>query len=254
MSVNPIYLLSGFGMILVGVFFILYWFFFKKISFSFFLWGALAWIVAVLLKAAVSYSVTNNLVLFLRLHLPKYFAESLIWIYVGLMTGIFECGVVLLFTFIRRLRDSNYKEAIGIGIGFGSVEAILLGASSFITLLVVLLIPAKLPKDFINQIFSSLQPISTIFAPILERFSAMLIHISSTVLIIISVKLKKQGWFWLSFLYKTIVDGYAGYLIFTKGAREMVNVMNYYSIEFVFLALGLIGILILIKIKKFFND
>uniref|UniRef100_A0A7C4U8G5 YhfC family intramembrane metalloprotease n=1 Tax=candidate division WOR-3 bacterium TaxID=2052148 RepID=A0A7C4U8G5_UNCW3 len=244
--------LGHIGMILVGIAFILYWYYKKKISFKFFLWGSLVWIVAVFLKFAFARLVSKELITFLRDHLSSFLSEPIIWIYTGILTGIFECGIILLFSFIKRIKESNYDESIGFGIGFGSVEAIILGFSALITFLMVLLFPEKLPNGFAEQLLSSLPHPSTVFGPIIERISAMFIHISSSVLIITSVKLKKQGWFWISFIYKTIVDSYAAYFLYSKKLERM-NVTGYYLFEFTILLLGVIGIFILIKLKKFFK-
>ncbi len=64
MSISPIYLLSGLGMISVSIIFFLYWLLLKKITYKLFLWGALAWIVSVVLKGLGSYFITSKLIAF----------------------------------------------------------------------------------------------------------------------------------------------------------------------------------------------
>ncbi len=252
MSISPIYLLSGLGMIIVNLIFIIYWYLSKKIIFNLFLWGALAWIVSVALKALGSYFITNKLIVFSRLHLPRFLSEPIIWIYVGIMTGIFECGITLAFCFIKKIKETDFNGSVGFGIGFGGIESFIIGMISFISISLILLIPDRLPQEILDKISSSLYSPVLIPATIIERFSALFIHIFSCVLIILSVKRKRLGWFWLSFIYKSIVDGFAGYLIFTKGKESLSVVSQSYIVELYFFLLALVGIFGLIKIKKFF--
>ncbi len=56
----------------------------------------------------------------------NYKSEPVLWLYMGLSTGVFECGATLAFTyFIKKLRHASWKETVGFGAGFGAVEAFL---------------------------------------------------------------------------------------------------------------------------------
>ncbi len=253
MIINPLYLLSGLGMIAVALSFILLWYYAKKISFTIFLWGGLAWIIAVLLKTFGSFFISKNLIIFLREHLPKFLSEPTIWIYVGLMTGVFECGVVLLFCLLKRIREADFNEAVGFGIGFGGIEAFLLGLNLFISALLLLIMPNFLSQDTIKNLSQSFTSPFLIPTPVIERFSAILIHTFSSTLIILSFKKRRFGWFWLSFLYKTFVDGLAGYFLFSKVETAYSQILQHYIVELYFFILGLIGLFGTISIKKLFN-
>jgi len=52
MELNPLFIASGLGMIVVGFFFIIYWKVKTKINYLPFLLGALVWIICVALKFA----------------------------------------------------------------------------------------------------------------------------------------------------------------------------------------------------------
>src|SRR5438552_11299532 len=92
-----IFLLSGAGMIFAAAAFVLGWQKSHKDS----LWrfvgiGALAWIIGVALKFGFSSAMPiDNLVLLrwfgARLGPPVH------WLYVGLLTGVFECGATWIF-------------------------------------------------------------------------------------------------------------------------------------------------------------
>ncbi len=169
------------------------------------------------------------------------------------MTGVFECGITLVFCLIKRVKETDFNGSVGFGIGFGGIEAFLLGLNSFLTVIVLLFIPEKLPQNILENLLTSFSSPLLIPMPIIERISALFIHIFSCVLIILSVKKKSPGWFWVSFIYKTFVDGLAGYFIFTKGKDYFSTVSQGYLFELYFILLALLGILGIVKIKKFFD-
>ncbi len=144
---NPLFLLSGIGMIIVALASVIYWKKKSKIAFKFFLLGAIAWIIAVALKAAWAVSLNEPILNFLESELPAILLGPLSWSYIGLLTGIFECGIVLGFVYLLKgLKKANWKESVGFGIGFGALEAFLLGITSFVVTLLGILVPEQLPK------------------------------------------------------------------------------------------------------------
>lgn len=127
---NPLFLLSGIGMIAVALIAVLYWKQRSKVLLTLFLWGVLAWIAGVALKSAASIS-TPTIINSVRDILPRYFSEPILWIYIGLLTGIFECGATLGFAHIRRIRTASWKEAVGFGLGFGGYGYFAVAGKSF---------------------------------------------------------------------------------------------------------------------------
>ena len=131
---NPLFLLSGTGMMALALVAVVYWKKRSKVVLALFLWGALAWVVGIVLKSVASIPIPEVMDS-TRAILPRYLAEPILWLYIGLLTGIFECGVTLGFAHIRRIRTVDWREAVGYGLGFGMIEAFLLGAYSFLMIL-----------------------------------------------------------------------------------------------------------------------
>lgn len=113
-------------MVAVGPTFVLCWKFRTKIDWFFIVFGALAWLISVILKGIASLP-ARSIISCLKMSFPRYIAEPISWLYSGLMAGIFECGVALAFVYNKRVRNSTWQEAVGFGIGFGSFEAIIVG-------------------------------------------------------------------------------------------------------------------------------
>lgn len=237
---NPLFVLSGLGMMAVAVAVVIYWQWRERVAFALFLWGALAWVAGNGVKSIAAIpvpAVTDGV----RAALPRYFSEPVLWLYIGLLTGIFECGVVLAFAHIRRLRMASWREAVGFGLGFGAIEALLLGAYSTIVVLLVILIPDQLPPELRQLAFGQSGVLLAIPAPIVERAVVMLVHTFSCVLIIYSVQTREWRWFWISFLYKTMLDTIAGFVQITYGVQNL-TILGTWAVELVLVPFGIAGL------------
>jgi len=237
---NPLLLLSGAGMMAVAVVAVVYWKIRSGILWRLFLWGALAWTVGVGLKAAAAAPMVM-LIPALRNHLPKYASEPILWLYVGLLTGIFECGATLCFAYIRRIRTANWKQVVGFGLGFGAFEALLVGLASFVLVLAVVLIPDKLPAEMLEKAGSGSDSPLVIPAPIVERITAIFLHAFSCVLIVYAVRTKQWRWFWVAFWYKTAVDAIAG-LMHLENLLQDISTLGTWVVEMIFLPFGIVGL------------
>ena len=103
-----------------------------------------------------------------------------------------------------------------------------------------ILFPEQLPKELFEGL-PQLQSLWVIPASIVERISALFIHIFSVVLILYIFKTKEWKWFWLSFWYKTAVDSVAAYAHLTYGA-ENLTVMGTWILELIFLLFAIIAL------------
>ncbi len=239
---NPLYLLSGLGMIIVALASVIYWKRKSKIAFKFFLWGAVAWIISVALKTAWSVPLNEPILNFLKSELPANLSGPFSWVYIGLLTGVFECGMVLGFGYLLKgLKGANWQESVGFGIGFGAFEAFGLGIVSLAGSLAAILAP--------EQGLPQVQSMWLIAIPIIERISTIFIHIFSVVLVLYALKTKRWKWFWLSFLYKTAVDSVAAYVHLTYGV-ENLTVIGSWLLELIFLLFAIVGLWGLINIHK----
>lgn len=249
MAVSPLFLVPGIGMILIGVGFVLFWGLKFKPTFRLFLWGALGWIVGVALKFIWSYFM--NPVIYRSLYTIPYAGKPVMWIYVGLLTGIFEVGVTLLFVrFVKRLRNANWYEASAAGVGFGSIEAILLGLGSLISVIIAIVAPQMIPANVLDAYRSiGASPVVFTVVPILERFAVIFAHAVSVIWVIYAVRSRKYSWFWYAFLLKTGLDVLAAY-----GQLEMdlTKASNVLLLEAGVVAIGLLSaILWMISRRKF---
>ena len=235
---SPLLLVPGSGMILVAAGAVGYWKSRQRVPFAFFAWGIAAWILAVGLKAlaALPFPALRT---GLQAALPAYVAEPLLWFVTGLYTGIFECGIALGFIrHIRRLRESTWQEAVGFGIGFGAIEAFLVGAFSLGMMLLALIAPGKLPPAVAQSVSQGAAALWLLPAPVVERLNALLIHAFANLLIIHAVQRRIWKWFWASFAYKTLVDGIAGMFHISIGYPDAVTV---WIAELVLLPFGVLG-------------
>ncbi|MEW6499587.1 MAG: hypothetical protein AB1589_45060, partial [Cyanobacteriota bacterium] len=76
---DALHLLSGAGMIVAALATVVYWKVRSNIPWILFLWGALAWIVGVTLKAVASIP-SQTIINGVRDILPRYLSEPVLWI------------------------------------------------------------------------------------------------------------------------------------------------------------------------------
>ena len=249
--INPFLLLSGIGMMAIAIAAFLYWR--KKAPLKIFAWGALIWILAIAVKLAMDFTISIPIQIALMASYPLITVLIIMGLYLGIRTGLFESGFTYIAVLKTKLKKMNYNEAVAFGIGFGGIEAFLLGFLSFIDILVFVLFPdmiTALPVDQQASLLSQLN-ITTwiIFVPIIERVSVLFIHIFAALLVIYSVKVKKPIYFLVSFIYKAITDGMIPLLLFYIGTATL---LSSYIIEIPVIILGLIGYFGIKWIKKKF--
>ncbi|MBN2621176.1 YhfC family intramembrane metalloprotease, partial [candidate division WOR-3 bacterium] len=131
--------------------------------------------------------------------------------YIGSLTGIFEIGITLFFAVFIKKMYAHASRAIGIGLGAGIIEALLI-AFSQIGNMVFLMVQAQGGAEVIGSLVRtmSLNPLFFMLAPV-ERSIAILCHTSSRVLTLYAVMRRKYIYFWAGFLIMTGIDAIAGY-------------------------------------------
>jgi len=235
-------LFSGIGMILVGILISLYWQRKTKVGKSYFFWGAGIWVIAIAVKIAMDFTVTPLFSAYLQAY--GLVAVLLgIGLYVGLRTGLFESGFSYLAILKTSLRKMNYKQGIAFGIGFGAIEALFLGITSFLNVLVFVMFPdiiSFLPEAQQAAILLQLNASSwIIFVPIIERVATIFIHVFASILVLYAVKSRKIGYLVLSILYKTLVDGMIPWLAYSM--QPLMELTNAYVVEIPIIILAIIG-------------
>lgn len=238
---NPLAFLPGLGMLLVGlVFFVLA--VLRKAGWRYILLGSVAWVVTVSLK--FMWAIPVN---------PLVYKAIGTWdllfdLYVGALTGIFEVGVAYLFLRFTRFGKATWPQALGFGMAFGAIEAVLLSVNVIISAFIMLVSPQVLPLTA-QQSFASLT-LLTAAAPVWERLFTILVHIFSNVLIFYAILKRQPLAFWGAFLYKTLIDSVAAY-------AQMNGVANNSSLlvatELIIAVFGLIGYFGIRRLEKVYQ-
>jgi uncharacterized membrane protein YhfC len=241
---SPLFFLSGLGMMLVGVVPVV-WYCRGRPALRFAIWaGAAAWAVAVALKFACAIPLNDPIRQKLDAILPQALAHPLFYVYIGLLTGIFECVVPLFLVVRTRLKTAGWNQAVAFGIGFGAIEAFLLGLGTCLPLLAVLVIGDQLPGDTMEKISGLYGPgLAGIPLPVIERITALVAHVFAIVLIVHGVRARQIRWFWMSFAYKTAIDAFAAWGVLSFGAKDSIAKLALFEAWVaVFALIGLAGL------------
>lgn len=234
-QLTPLVLFPGIGMLLVGLAFVVYaWR--RRLGLRYVAWGAVAWVIAVVLKFAWAINLNSTVYRFLISGLPSPAGSLVFDVYVGLLTGIFEVALVWSVLSRIRLGKAAWAQALAFGIGFGAVEAVLIGASSFASALTVLLAPAQVPASALSQFALANNPLYGA-APIVERVATIFVHMFSAGLIFYAIAADEQRWVWLAIAYKTGLDTIAAFAQFW-GVNSVARV---WAIEALIIGFGVIG-------------
>jgi uncharacterized membrane protein YhfC len=250
---SPLLLLSGAGMMAVGLAAVLLDRRSRHVPWVVLGLGALAWTVSVALKFAWALPMNGPVKLGLNSIFPAQVANPLNWLYIGLLTGVFECGITWLFVKRTRLKSAYWDEAVAFGIGFGAIEAFLLGCLSFLGLLLVIIFWDQIPDETRTAVASQVRndPI-VIPMPIAERVSALVAHVFTCVLIVHGVRVGRSQWFWISFTYKSLLDAFAAWGILTTNLASSTRTLV--AFEAAVGGFALVGLAGLAYVRKQYCD
>lgn len=176
------------------------------------LWlGAGIWAIGVVLKFVVAIPANEPVLAWIKHVSGQTGYLGIGSVYIGSLTGVFEIGVTLLFALLIKNMHKNVYIALGIGLGAGVVEAILIGFTQ-IGNAVFLTYGGSGSAQVITSLAQTISMNSVFFllAPV-ERAITILCHTSSRVLVIIAVARRKHLYFWAGFLLITGIDTIAGY-------------------------------------------
>ncbi|MBM3304140.1 MAG: YhfC family intramembrane metalloprotease [Candidatus Aenigmarchaeota archaeon] len=252
--INPFLMLAGIGMMAVAIVAVTYWKRKTNVPWKWFGYGALVWVAAIAVKVVMDFTMTPPLQsgMFSLYGMAAAFAAMSF--YVGLRTGFLESGFSYLFARKKaRKAKITFNEAIAFGIGFGAIEAFLLGLSSFLSILVLFLYPQILDQlDVVTKdmVLSSLSQETLIVVPaIVERIAAIFIHTFAAVLVIASANTKRMKYVWGSVVYKSVTDGMIPLLTALAG----MGILSSYTIEIPVIVLAVIGYFGILDVKGRFK-
>lgn len=182
-----------------------------RISWKWLFVGAGAWCAGVVLKFVTAYFANAPVLEIIKSSLGNLAFLTLGSTYIGLLTGIFEIGMTLIFVLLVRSVLEKPEYALGVGLGAGLVEALLIGFSTIGSSFSVA--TGSTSGDAITGAVAQaavLTPMLWLVSPI-ERMIAILCHASSRTLVIFALAHRKLRYFWAGFLILTVIDAIAGY-------------------------------------------
>ena len=250
MKISPLFFISGIGMVGVAVASAL-WIISLGATWSVLLLGGLAWIISVALKMAWAVPTTKPILNFLKSRLPVNLSGPISWSYIGLITGIFECGIALAFVLkLPILNQADWVNALAFGVGFGAVEALIVGLASLGHIGYYMFRPESIPEKKREEF--KITPNSLLMIPvgIVERAATLPIHIFTKVLIILAVQQNIYLLFWFSFGFKSLVDGIAGWMHLEKDIKNVTKASQMWAYESIFIVLALISLIGIIILQK----
>jgi uncharacterized membrane protein YhfC len=213
-------------------------------------WGAMAiggglWVFAIALKVAWALSFNTPVYTALTGSLPAGVGAGAFFVYIGLLTGIFECLVVYLIAlYVGPVRRLDREGALALGVGFGGTEAALLGIGALANWLVVIMAPASIPPEAL----AALGPIDWTIAPAagVERATAIAVHVFSCTAILLAARTGAVRWLWVAFAMKTGLDTVAVWAGLGYGLTTAAHVWTVEAILAVFGLLSVWGLVVLV--------
>lgn len=232
---------SAIGMMVVALVAIVCWRRQTRLHFKWFWVGGALWIIAVALKLGLALLTNKAVFAVMREHLPHslYVIGGGLW--VGVQSSLCEIGLTLVAVRIWRQLGSDAPRAIGIGVGAGAFEALILGLGSLAAAAVCL---AGLPggekvSDAINKT-ATVTPLFWLIPPI-ERVIAILCHAPARALVLLGSAHRRPMMIFWGFLIFVLVDGIVGAFHLTG----QIGRISMWWIELAVLPFALVGIPIL---------
>ena len=242
-EISPIVLMPGIGMLLVGTYF--FYLGVKNSKFSMGLLGGLFWLSTVIVKFIIAGSINNPLYLWVTEVMPGLPGEIVFSIYVGLLTGITEILITYLVLKNTKFGKRTWNEIYAFSMGFGAIEAFLLGSASLISMILVFTMVSDLPVAQLRSVALSNNFFYSL-APIVERIFTILIHLGCNIMIFYSIYKKEMRWFWASFALKSGIDAIAGY---AQLSGQLESTAFIWIIEAFVILFGLAGYFITRKLS-----
>lgn len=247
LKLGPMLLLPGVGMILVSLAFVVYAARRRLLGWGYLGLGALFWVFTVIVKFAFAIPVNPLVYRALGVSYDSLFSPGnlIAYLYIGALTGVFEAGLAYLILRKSRWGKSTWDQALVFGIGFGVIEALLLGLVSLLSAVVGITSPDTLPIPTLGSMAGNATLLMGL-APIVERLFVIFAHIFACVLIFYAIASGETKWAWFAVLYKTLLDAPAGFANFWGvGTAEKL-----WTIEAVIAVFGLIGLWGTIQISR----
>ncbi len=202
--------------------------------------GAALWVLTVGLKFAWAIPVNPPVYHALHAALGPLAGDVVAALYVGLLTGVFECGVLYaLARAVPALNRTSSDQALALGTGFGAIEALVIGLSALAAPLLLTIWPDLLPPEqarLVPEIGWASVPIASV-----ERALTILIHIFTVYAVVYAAKAGEMRWFWHAFWLKSGLDAVAAWAQFRLDLADPAQVWPVEAIISLFAAASVYG-------------
>ena len=243
---SPLGLTAGIGMLLAALGYIVFAAR-RRLGWKYITLGAAAWSTAILIKLVFAFYL-NGLVYkgLVGSANPASLRGLVFDVYVGSLTGL--CEVLLVWWFVRgrAVDKSSWNKALAFGIGFGAVEAALLGFASLGQVGFLLFNSNALPLSTLESLAQTNNLLFDL-APVSERLFTILVHIFSCLLIFYAALKHQAGWMWLAFAYKTLFDAVAAY---AQATGILSSLDRLWGVEWVIIVFGLAGYFGILRLRQ----
>ena len=204
-----------------------------------FIVGAVVFVLFAQLLEGLLHSVcllgNNSISAFLNSHFIAYA------LYGGLAAGVFEeTGRFIAFKTVLKNSD-NIADSVSYGIGHGGIEVILTLGAAYITYLIALIVG---PNGGFEAIYSNIDliPAGMILVAVLERISAMMVHIGLSILVYKAAFGSRIILFPLAILIHALVD--------VPAVLYQLGYLSIAIVEIIAFVFGLFILLLGIKVYK----
>jgi len=241
--------ISGILMIVISTLFMITWKTRSGVALKWILLGGGIWAIGVFLKFVFAFLLNAPILEWFQYVFGKTGYLLVGSVYIGVLTGVFEIGITLVFALFIKGMYENHRRGIGIGIGAGGFEALILGFSQIGN--TILILSGHAGGDALMTAIaqaSASTPLLWLIGPV-ERVIAILCHTSSRALVLIGVAKKRYIYFWAGFLIMTTIDAIAGYV----HLADLLNKISMWWIELALLPFALISIPVIMWCVKNWN-
>jgi uncharacterized membrane protein YhfC len=231
-------LLSGCLVILLTIGITLLWKKYIRAQWRWLLVGAGVWFVGVIFKFVAAYFANAPILELIKSILGNTGYLVIGSSYIGLLTGVFEIGMTLVFALMIKKMYENAQNALSIGLGAGLIEALLIGFASIGNYLMVIM--GTPHTDTIMNAMTraaTVTPLLVVVSPV-ERIIAILCHTSSRMLVLSALAQHRQRLFWTGFLILSVIDAIAGYFHLSG----LLNKISTWWIELLLIPFAIISI------------
>ena len=190
---------------------VIYWRRASGLQFRWFWAGASLWAVAVVLKALFSMLLDGIILACIGTHVQSRVSFVLAGgLYLGFRSSLFEMGLTFLAVLLWRQLGRDANRAIGIGMGAGAFEALVLGIGSFAGIMALLdRLPGTEPFREAIETAATVTPVFWLASPV-ERALALVTHASSRTLVLLGVTRRKPMMIFWGFLIFALLDSVGG--------------------------------------------